>query len=353
MLQDHPMKILVAGKFEADYNRTKIILDGLRSIPDVSLSFYNFREKCKWNLPALAKACREADVIFLPSFTHQDVAFIKAISRKPVLFDPLISRYLSKVFDYKKVGRYSPRAFKNYLKDKVSMSLADLVICDTKGHLDYYHRTINIPLQKLHVVPVGVNVDEFPPAPPLPERTTFVAGFYGGFIPLQGTRMIVETARELKEHKDIHFRLIGNGFEYKEIQQLVQQYQLENISLPGWVAYDKLAEEMNGFDICLGIFGESLKADLVIPNKIFHYAALEKAIITKESPGIKEVFEDGKNILLSANNPAAIAEKILLLQQDAALRQKLATGAYDAVRTKYNHKAIGQLVYSLAKQLVP
>ncbi|SFW70311.1 glycosyltransferase family protein [Chitinophaga sancti] len=347
------MKILVAGDFEPDYNRTKIILDGLRTIPAVFLSFYNYKEQSKWNLAALRKACKEADVIFLPSFTHQDVAMIKFLSGKPVLFDPLISRYLSKVFDYKKVAKFSPRALKNYLKDKIAMQLADLVICDTAGHRDYYHRTFNIPLRKLHVVPVGVNTDEFQPAQALKVRDTFVVGFYGGFIPLQGTRMIVETAKVLKAYPDIHFRLIGNGFEFKVIQQLVQAYQLSNISLAGWVAYDQLAEEMNHFDICLGIFGETLKADLVIPNKIFHYAALEKAIITKESAAIREVFTDGRDILLTENKAEAIAEKILLLKNDQVLRGKLARGAYETVSGRYSHRAIGQMVYELAKQLMP
>lgn len=346
------MRILVAGDFEPDYNRTKIILDGLRTIPAVSLSFYNYKEQSKWNFPALRKACRDVDVIFLPAFTHQDVAVIRLLSGKPVLFDPLISRYLSKVFDYKKVSRFSPRALKNYLKDKISMQMADLVICDTSCHRDYYHSTFNIPLHKLHVVPVGVNTDEFPPAPPLPLHDTFVAGFYGGFIPLQGTRMIVETARILKDHTDIHFRLIGNGFEFAAIQQLVKAYELNNISLPGWVAYDQLAAEMNNFDICLGIFGETLKADLVIPNKIFHYAALAKAIITKASPAIREVFEDRKDVLLSENTPAAIAEKILLLKNDMQFRQRLAAGAYETIHTKYNHHAIGKMVYDLAVQLM-
>lgn len=346
------MKILVAGDFEPDYNRTKIILDGLRTIPAVSLSFYNYKEQSKWNFLALRKACNDADIIFLPSFTHQDVAMVRLLSGKPVLFDPLISRYLSKVFDYKKVGKFSPRALKNFLKDKVSMQMADLVICDTSCHRDYYHSTFNLPLHKLHVVPVGVNTDEFPPAPPLPPRTTFVAGFYGGFIPLQGTRMIVETARVLKDHTDIHFRLIGNGFEFNVIQQLVKAYQLSNITLPGWIAYDQLAAEMNNFDICLGIFGETLKADLVIPNKIFHYAALEKAIITKASPAIREVFEDKKDILLSENTPEAIAEKILLLKNDVRYRQQLAQGGYETVRAKYNHIAIGKMVYDLAMQLM-
>jgi glycosyltransferase involved in cell wall biosynthesis len=346
------MKILVAGKFDIDYNRTKIILDGLLAQPDVSLSFYNYKEKSKLNLAALRKACKQADVIFLPSFTHSDVLRIKLLSGKPVIFDPLISRYLTKVFDYKKVSRYSPRALKNFLKDKISMSMADLVLCDTQAHLQYFHETIGIPLHKLQILPVGVNTDDFKPAPQQHTGNTFIAGFYGGFIPLQGTKMIVETANYLREHTDIHFRLIGDGFEYKAMKKLAEQYQLTNISFPGWVDYNKLAEEVNAFDICLGIFGETQKADVVIPNKIFHYASLRKAIITKDTPAIREIFEDGRDILLCKNTPADIAEKILLLKNDPAQREQIATRCYEKITTSYNHVAIGKKFLMMATKLL-
>lgn len=348
------MKILVAGKFDHDYNRTKIILDGLLAQPGVSLSFYNYKEKSKLNFIALRKACQQADVIFLPSFTHGNVLLIKWLSGKdkPVIFDPLISRYLTKVFDYKQVSKYSPRALKNFLKDKISMSMADLVLCDTQAHLQYFHKTIGIPLHKLQILPVGVNTDDFKPAPQQHTHNTFVAGFYGGFIPLQGTKMLVETANYLREHTDIHFRLIGDGFEYKSMKKLSEDYRLTNISFPGWVDYNKLAEEVNAFDICLGIFGETQKADVVIPNKIFHYASLKKAIITKDTPAIREIFEDGKDILLCENTPADIAGKILQLKNDPVKQERIATHCYEKITTSYNHLAIGKKFLEMAEKLL-
>lgn len=348
------MKILVAGKFDADYNRVKIMLDGLQAQPDVSLSFYNYKEKSKLNFAALRKACRQADVIFLPSFTHRDVLLIKLIAGKdkPVIFDPLISRYLTKVFDYKQVSKYSPRALKNFLKDKISMSMADLVLCDTQAHLQYFHETIGIPLHKLQILPVGVNTDDFKPAPPQHPHNGFIAGFYGGFIPLQGTKMIIETANHLREYTDIQFRLIGNGFEYKAMKKLSEDYKLTNISFLGWVDYNKLAEEVNAFDICLGIFGETLKADLVIPNKVFHYASLKKAIVTKDTPAIREIFEDGKDIMLCKNTPADIADKILQLKNDPAKREQIATHGYEKITTSYNHLAIGKKLLEMAEKLL-
>lgn len=348
------MKILVAGEFEADYNRVKIMLDGLQEQPGVSLSFYNYKEKSKFDIVALRKACNDADIIFLPSFTHKDVFFIKLLAgkNKPVIFDPLISRYLTKVFDYKQVSKYSPRALKNYLKDKISMSMADLVLCDTQAHLDYFHKTIGIPLHKLQILPVGVNTDNFKPSPQIRPNDVFVAGFYGSFIPLQGTRMIIETANYLREHSDVHFRLIGSGFEFKTMKKLSEYYNLSNITFIGQVAYNKLSEEVNTFDICLGIFGETLKADLVIPNKVFHYASLRKAIVTKDTPAIREIFVDGEDIVLCKNTPSDIGEKILQLKNDPVKREQIASRGYEKISSGYNHLVIGKKLVEMAEKLL-
>jgi len=349
------MKILFTGKYDPLYNRTRILIEGLQSFPEVSVSFYDYPGRLKVNPLKLARACREADVLFLPSFTHLDVPFIKAISRKPVIFDPLISRYLTKVFDYKKVWKYSPRALKNFLKDKISMSLADRVLCDTEAHKHYFQSVIGIPADKLKVLPVGVNTEAFHPGPATEPaaKGKFIIGFYGSFIPLQGTGIIVETARLLQEYKDLHFQLIGDGFEFSKVKnRALNKYKLDNISFTGWADYHALSEKIRAFDIALGIFGETLKADLVIPNKIYHYASMQKAIVTKDTPAIREIFEDDVDILLSANDPGDIARKILLLKANPALRERIARNGYNKITKTYNHREIARRLISIAEDLL-
>jgi glycosyltransferase involved in cell wall biosynthesis len=348
------MNILFAGKYEAGYNRTKIILDGLQQLPGVQVTHYNMHTRSRWNIPALRKAAAAADVVFLPAFTHRDVAWIKFITGKPVIFDPLISRYLTKVFDYRKVKKGSIRAYKNFLKDRISMSRADVVLCDTAAHRDYFHETFHIPLAKMHVVQVGVNTDEFfPRGFPSGPSEKFIAGFYGGFIPLQGTRYIIEAAKILKDHADIHFHLIGEGFEYKQMRDLAEvQYGLTNITFSGWCKYDALNEAINRFNICLGIFGDGLKADLVIPNKVYHYAALKKAILTKDTPAIKEIFTQEENILLTANDPAEIAGRILQLKENDRLRESISAAGHKIITEAYNHHAIAQKIINIAGALL-
>ncbi|WP_295118999.1 glycosyltransferase [uncultured Chitinophaga sp.] len=346
------MKILFAGKFDRSYNRTQVLIDGLNTIPGVELSFYSYREK-SFGFSKMKAAIKAADVVFMPSFTHTNVPLVKLLSDKPVIFDPLISRYLTKVFDYKKVSRYSPRAYKNYLKDKISMKMADLVVCDTNCHRQYFHDTFGIPLDKLKVLPVGVNTDSFYPMPVEDKPAgKFIVGFYGGFIPLQGVTQIVEAARVLKHHEEIEFRLIGSGFEFEKIKKLVAEYGLSNVSLAGWVNYEDLSKEMNRFDVCLGIFGNTLKADLVIPNKIYHYASVKKAIISKDTPAIHEIFTDNKDILLTSIDASAMADAILKLKTDVALREQMAENGYKVITEKYNHRVLGQSLVDMATELI-
>lgn len=345
------MKILFAGQFDPGYNRTKVIMDGLAYGDKIEVLQYNFNIQSKWNWSKLASACKDADVIFLPSFTHLDVPLIKTLSRKPLIFDPLISRYLTKVFDYKKVRRHSPRAYKNFLKDKISMSMSDVVLCDTEMHKKYFHKAIGIAEDKLKLLPVGVNTDEFYPLPQK-QNPVFTVGFYGSFIPLHGTRIIVEAAKILRDHP-VRFEMIGSGFEYEQIKNLaLNTYRLDNIDFRGWVSYQELPACLNSFDITLGIFGDTLKTDLVVPNKIFHYAAVKKAIITKRTPAIEEIFEDKISILLCHNTPEDLADKIVFLLNDPEKRNAIATTGYNLATKHYNHKIIAERLLKIADELL-
>lgn len=349
------IKILAAGKYETGYNRTKIILDGLKNIASIELDEFPYSNRLTVNYFKLRRLCKDADVIFVPAFCHQDVPIIKALTNKPVVFDPLISRYLSKVFDYKLVKTNSFRARKNFYKDKISMSKADIVLCDTKAHQEYYRETFNIPEKKLKVVEVGVNTDEFKKVGVSAEtkKEHFIVGFYGSFVPLQGVKKIIEAADILKDDTSIKFKIIGTGFEYESLYDYaVNQLSLKNIEFSGWVHYKNLADEMKDFDIALGIFGDSLKADLVIPNKIFHYAAMGLPVVTRKSKAITEIFSDNENICLTENNTASIADAIIKLKNDKNKRELIAMAGHKLILENYNHKIIAQKVYEACREAI-
>lgn len=338
------MVLLFTGRYTSEYNRNKIILDGLKKREDITVIEYIFRKKKEFDLKKFNALNKQADFIFCPSFSHKYVRLIKKHATKPVIFDPLISNYLTKVFDYKNVSRWSPRAYRNYLKDKLPFKTVDLLLADTQQHKLYYHNTFGIPLNKIEVLPVGANSTEFQPQTNTNEESIFRVGFYGGFIPLQGVQHIIEAAALLKASKDIHFHLIGTGYQYEEMKQLVKDKMLHNITFEGWAEYNDLPKKLNAFDICLGIFGRTPKAPLVIPNKIYHYASMGKAVISMRSPAIKEVFSDKKDILLVDGSGESIAEGIIALKNNPELRKELGRNMRYKLHHSYNEDQIAQLL---------
>lgn len=331
------VKLLFTGKRGFDYNRTQVLLAGLHKLDDVAVNAYEFKVKNARTASQLKSLSEQADYIFVPSFRYKDVAYVKKHTDKPIVFDPLISNYLTKVVDY---GHYWKTPFK-YLSDYFPFRKCDLLIADTEAHKVLYHRLFKVPLDKICVVPVGVNTSEFYPTD-TPINSKFLVGFYGSYVPLQGTKKIVETARLLQDHKDIQFELIGGGAQFKEAKHLAERYQLQHLDFVPRVAYEKLSERVNRFDICLGIFGDSLKANSVIPNKIFHYAALAKPIITRNSAAVTEVFKHRKNIVLSTTNPNQIAEAILELKSTPELCSALGQEAYKTITEGFNEEKIAQ-----------
>ena len=346
------MRILITGKYEPVYNRNKVLLSGLQK-SGAELTEFPYSERNRSNRRKIRELAEKADLIFLPSFTHLDVPYVRAVSNKPMIFDPLISRYLSKVFDYKAVWRYSPRAYKNYLKDKVSFQLADMITADTQSHKDYYCRKFHIDEDKIFVLPVGVNRDDFfPLETDVAENDVFTVGFYGSFIPLHGLDKIIKAASILREYEKIIFRIYGDGKGFKEIFRIHKSQNLKNLSLEGWARYEDLNSIINSFDLCLGIFGDSLKADLVIPNKIYHYSACGKACLTKASPAIREIFTDKEDILLSPATAENIAENILEYSGKKEELKKIAGASRTKIIAGYNEDKIAGLFLRNAEKLL-
>ncbi len=216
------------------------------------------------------------------------------------------------------------------------------IITDTLAHLEYYNQKYKIPKSRMRVIYIGNNFDIFYPLEIEKNTDKFIVGFYGGFNPLQGTLNIVKAAELLKYRKEIIFNIIGNGFEYKKTKEYVDNNKIKNVNFINNLPENELAVEINKFDIALGIFGESIKTEMVIPNKIYHYASCKKAIITKNTKAIKELFFHMEDIYLSNNDPLSISKAIIYLKENKDFAKNLAERAYKKVRDNYNEISVAK-----------
>lgn len=340
------MRILVAGKDGFKYNRTHILLEGLRSMPQHALEVFKITGRNAREGARLGDHSRQADVVYVPPFRHRDLAFVRKYSKAPVVFDPLVSRYLTKVVDY---GHFW-KAPQKWLVDFRDFRNCDLLLADTKAHLQYFKKTLLLPSSLPGgVLPVGVDTEAFQPKES-PETDTFTVGFYGTFVPLQGIFQIIEAAKILERETALRFEIIGTGYQYLAAKKRAEALGLKNLHFKGWVKYAELAQALNQFDLALGVFGQSVKADLVVPNKLYHYAAAGKAILTKENGALREVFAPGENIFTCGPEPHAIAENILQIRDNATQRKRAGAAARATMEAAYSPRHIAERFIRLVEE---
>lgn len=234
-----------------------------------------------------------------------------------VAMDWFLSAYDTVVQDRKMVGKHHPLAFMLWATEWLSVRLADALFVDTRAHADRMEALFGLRSGTCGRVWVGVETDAFNgsadaslPAPE-PRETTKVL-FYGQFIALHGLPTIVEAARRLRD-EPIDWLLIGHGQESPRIGEMLSADPLPHVRTLDWVEYGNLLGYMRAADICLGIFGTSGKAASVIPNKVFQILAARKPLITRDSPGMRELIGDRHSdiALVDAGDAEALASAVL------------------------------------------
>ncbi|TDN88753.1 glycosyl transferase family 1 [Salegentibacter sp. 24] len=334
--------ILVTGKdIDINYNRTLVILSGLKKL-GYSILVFDFKEFNAANAKEIKRLSKGCYFAYIPSFGHKAVKFVKKNASCDVIFDPLISKYMTNVKDYNHYGSFSYEAARCKYRDQTSISKADFVIFDTRVHRDYFLNKYKIKKDKTGIVYVGANHTDFRPQIPKTAAVgeKFKVGFVGNFIPLQGVLEILKTANLLKNNPAIEFVLIGKGFEFEKALHYAKENELKNVDFIGSIEYSELDSFINTFDLCLGIFGNTFKSQVVIPNKIFNYAPCFKPILTMTSNAIKEIFIHKEHIYLCEPNPKAMAESILELKENTALRDKIACNIGKLVSNEFSEKNI-------------
>ncbi len=207
--------------------------------------------------------------------------------------------------------------------------MADKVLLDTSEHIKYFLKTFNLKKDKFVRVFVGSDERVFY-SRSVQENNKFIIHFHGSYIPLQGVKYVLNSAKELEKYEDIEFNIIGS-----KIKKEYAGEGFKNVNFIENVPYNKLPEYINSADICLGIFGDTSKMEMVIPNKIFEAISVKKPVITANTLAIRELFDNNKNILLcKKSNSKDLTEKILLLKQNENLRRKISENSFNLFKEK-------------------
>jgi len=364
------MRILYFGHYDPEYPRNKTLIKGLRAngaeVLEINSRAKSFLKYFKLLFFYLSKHYQyDAMVVGFPGqesmFLAGCLKAFRLAQGKPIIFDTFTSHYGGHILDRGKHGENSLRAKWYKWIDRQSVKLADLALLDTNAHVNFFVSEFGLPREKFRRILVGTDSYVFYPrsavgfgeaSPREIQKNTnnFLVHFQGNYIPLQGVEYIIQAAK-LLEGENIVFNLLGRGQTYQKNLGLAKKLEIKNINFIDRVPYEKLADYINMADISLGIFGDTLKTQLVIPNKVFESIACAKPVITADTPAIKELFTDGENMIFcQPANPEDLAKKILKLKNDAMLRQQIAQSGYRIFKEKCTEKILGGQLINIIKE---
>ncbi len=363
MNKDKQISVLYFGSYSLNNSRNAILMRGLK---ENGVRILECNDHSKFYILKYIKLLfkylkyiGKFDVMVVGFAGQEMMPLARVLTRKPIFFDVFTSHYMGYILDRKYFSPQSLRAKYYHFIDKFSCWLADIVILDTQAHIEYFIKEFNIPRGKLIKVPLGANSELFRPHPHLKGQDKgFRVVFWGTFIPLQGIKYIIEAAK-LLDGDGVDIFIIGNGGQtYEHDKKYADELKLNNLHflgrlLPGKMEAGELNRQIAMADVCLGCFGESIKTDVTIQNKIFETLASSKALLTARTTALQELLVDGKHCLMCrAADTKDLADKITILKNDTILRNSISEEGYKFFVGNLLERKLGSIVLGAIQQMI-
>jgi len=294
------------------------------------------------------------DIMLIPWRGILTLPLAKLIHKKPIISFPAFSIYDTLVTDRKKIKKNSLKARFAHFVDKLACKWSDLIFLESSEEIRYFVNEFNLHKKKFMQYPMAADESVFQPQKNDDVlKKDFKILYFGSFIPLHGLETIVQASNILKDNNDIIFKICGDGQTRSDIEQQIDRNNC-NIKLLGKLSKEELLNNIKESDVCLGIFGNTIKARTVVTNKVFQILASKKPLITMESPAVLEAnLENKKNcILVPPSNPKKLVEAILFLKNDLRKCQDIAVEGYNTYVNYLSMDVAGKKIVDSFQELL-
>jgi glycosyltransferase involved in cell wall biosynthesis len=195
-----------------------------------------------------------------------------------------------------------------------------------------------IPRDKTTIVHEGVDVERIVAMPAANVHAEFylpthapVIGNVAALVPHKGQRYLIDTAAlVVREVPDARFVIVGDGELRATLERQIKDKHLERHVFLAGFRTDAIALT-TGFDI----FAMSSVSEGMCTALVDAMAASKPAVCTAAG-GIPEVMVDGETgFLVAPRDPPAMADRLVALLKDAALRRRMGEAALQRARDAF------------------
>jgi glycosyltransferase involved in cell wall biosynthesis len=270
---------------------------------------------------------------------------------KPVLYGTLAARRSAVkaiansitgrgyVFLSNKASTQLMRLFVKYLYRQILKCHNCAAIFENEADLEFFTHQSLVPSERAFLIRgVGVNMDHFVPLPE-PEGIPVIL-LPARMLWDKGVGVLVEAARILRTRTSARFVLIGEpdpGNPANITRTVLERWVEEGIvEWWGW-QQDMKAAYAASHIVTLPSMGEG------VPTVLLEAAACARPIVTTDTPGCRDVVEDGvSGLIVPPNDPPALADALLKLLVDPDLRGRMGNAGRTLVLNGYTQEQVNQ-----------
>jgi hypothetical protein len=174
------------------------------------------------------------------------------------------------------------------------------------------HKSRNYNRNQVNVVPLGIKSKNIPDYNQNPRQFLFMGNFKEG----HNLRLLVNTFSNLPS--DYHLHLIGKGNIYNEIENLIQDLGVKNITLYGFKTEQEviniILQNQIGYGIAL--YENTQEIACVDPGKIKDYLALDLPVITTNNHNMSKNIQDYNLGIILDNVNSELDKQIINLDEN-------------------------------------
>ncbi|NMC21849.1 MAG: glycosyltransferase family 4 protein, partial [Thermogutta sp.] len=229
---------------------------------------------------------------------------------------------------------------------------ADHIVAVGEGYKRRILEKVDIP-DRISVITNGVDLARFPLQPPDAElrrrrhgENKFVCAYVGTVGMAHGLEVVLDAADLLRRRgrDDVVFWLVGDGACRERLQAEAERRGLKDrVVFTGRQAKEDVPRVLASVDACLVHLRKTALFETVIPSKIFEMMAMARPIIMGVNGDAREITaQAGAAIAIEPESAESLAEAVVRLADDPALRGRLASSARDYVAAHYDRNRLAE-----------
>ena len=238
---------------------------------------------------------------------------------------------------------------------------ADAVLAVSTPLRDYAI-SLGVEPDRVHVVPNGVDAEQFKPGEPdLEVRKRWgldddpVLGFVGGLRPWHGVEVLPALLdRLILRYPSLRLVIVGDGPLRGELEhELRERCLARSAVLTGSLPHEEVAALIHQFDVALAPYSRPDHDFYFSPLKLFEYMACGVPVVAAALGQIEEIVRDGETgLLYPPGEQDALLAACDRLLTDPDLRRRLGWVAAKEIHNHYTWDHNAERVVEFARRLI-